>query len=76
MNARPLDFAWRADLNCSYSEFVTMSAPSLESTCPVFYGGGVMPIDYTGRQVEISTDLRRYTQERLRKIVRLLGGRV
>ena len=32
-----------------------------------------MPIDYTGRQVEISTDLRRYTQERLRKIVRLLG---
>ena len=33
-----------------------------------------MPIDYTGRQVEISTDLRRYTQERLRRIVRLLGG--
>ena len=33
-----------------------------------------MPIDDTGRQVEISTDLRRYTQERLRKIVRLLGG--
>jgi putative sigma-54 modulation protein len=33
-----------------------------------------MPIDYTGRQVEISADLRRYTQERLRKIVRLLGG--
>jgi putative sigma-54 modulation protein len=33
-----------------------------------------MPIDYTGRQVEISPDLRRYTQERLRKIVRLLGG--
>jgi len=33
-----------------------------------------MPIDFTGRQVEISTDLRRYTQQRLRKIVRLLGG--
>jgi putative sigma-54 modulation protein len=33
-----------------------------------------MPIDYTGRQVEISPDLRRYTQQRLRKIVRLLGG--
>ena len=33
-----------------------------------------MPIDFTGRQVEISPDLRRYTQERLRKIVRLLGG--
>jgi putative sigma-54 modulation protein len=33
-----------------------------------------MHIDYTGRQVEISSDLRRYTQERLRKIVRLLGG--
>jgi putative sigma-54 modulation protein len=33
-----------------------------------------MSIDFTGRQVEISTDLRRYTQERLRKIARLLGG--
>jgi putative sigma-54 modulation protein len=33
-----------------------------------------MAIDYTGRQVEISDDLRRYTQERLRKITRLLGG--
>jgi putative sigma-54 modulation protein len=32
-----------------------------------------MYIDFTGRQVEVSTDLRRYTQERLRKIVRLLG---
>ncbi len=33
-----------------------------------------MPIEFTGRQVEISPDLRRYTQERLRKIARLLGG--
>jgi putative sigma-54 modulation protein len=33
-----------------------------------------MAIDYTGRQVEISADLRRYTQARLRKITRLLGG--
>jgi len=33
-----------------------------------------MAIEYTGRQVEISPDLRRYTQERLRRIVRLLGG--
>ena len=32
-----------------------------------------MPIDFTGRQVEISADLRRYAQERLRKIVRLVG---
>jgi putative sigma-54 modulation protein len=32
-----------------------------------------MHIDFTGRQVEISPDLQRYTQERLRKIVRLLG---
>jgi putative sigma-54 modulation protein len=32
-----------------------------------------MAINYTGRQVEISTDLRRYTQERLKKLVRLLG---
>ena len=33
-----------------------------------------MPIEFTGRQVEISPDLRRFTQERLRKISRLLGG--
>jgi len=33
-----------------------------------------MSIEYTGRQVEISPDLRRYTQERLRRIIRLLGG--
>jgi putative sigma-54 modulation protein len=33
-----------------------------------------MYIDFTGRQVEVSPDLRRYTQERLRKIIRLLGG--
>lgn len=32
-----------------------------------------MHIDFTGRQVEVSPDLRRYTQERLRKIDRLLG---
>ena len=32
-----------------------------------------MPIDFTGRQVEISPDLRRYTEERLKKLVRLLG---
>ncbi|MFZ0961545.1 MAG: ribosome-associated translation inhibitor RaiA [Terriglobia bacterium] len=32
-----------------------------------------MPIEFTGRQVEISPDLRRYAQDRLRKIVRLLG---
>ena len=32
-----------------------------------------MPIDYTGRQVEVSTDLRRYTEDRLKKLIRLLG---
>ena len=32
-----------------------------------------MQIDFTGRQVEISPDLRRYTHDRLRRIVRLLG---
>ena len=32
-----------------------------------------MQIDFTGRQVEISPDLQRYPQERLRKIVRLIG---
>jgi len=35
-----------------------------------------MYIDFTGRQVEISADLRRYTQERLKKLVRLLGERL
>lgn len=34
-----------------------------------------MRIDFTGRQMEIGSDLRRYTAERLRKIVRLLGDR-
>ena len=33
-----------------------------------------MAIDFTGRQVEISPDLRRFTQDRLRRIARLLGG--
>jgi putative sigma-54 modulation protein len=32
-----------------------------------------MRIDYTGRQMEITPDLRQYTEERLRKLVRLLG---
>ncbi len=32
-----------------------------------------MYIDFTGRQVEVSADLQRYTQQRLRKLVRLLG---
>lgn len=32
-----------------------------------------MRIDFTGRQFEIGSDLRRYTEERLRKITRLLG---
>ncbi len=32
-----------------------------------------MHIDFTGRQVEISPDLRRYTQGRLKKLARLLG---
>jgi putative sigma-54 modulation protein len=32
-----------------------------------------MNIDFTGRQMEVGDDLRRYTQGRLRKITRLLG---
>jgi putative sigma-54 modulation protein len=32
-----------------------------------------MPIGYTGRQMEVSDDLRRYTQARLRKLLRLVG---
>ena len=34
-----------------------------------------MHIDYTGRQVEIGTELRTYTEGRLKKIARLLGER-
>jgi putative sigma-54 modulation protein len=32
-----------------------------------------MRIDFTGRQMEIDSDLREYTEARLRKITRLLG---
>ena len=32
-----------------------------------------MNVEFTGRQMEITNDLRQYTQERLRKITRLLG---
>ena len=32
-----------------------------------------MRIDYTGRQMEITPDLRQHTEEHLRKLVRLLG---
>jgi len=32
-----------------------------------------MSIEFTGRQMEVGDDLRRYTQGRLRKITRLLG---
>jgi ribosome hibernation promoting factor len=32
-----------------------------------------MYIDFTGRQLEVSADLQRYTQQRLKRIVRLLG---
>jgi len=34
-----------------------------------------MDIDFTGRQVEVSPDLRQYTQARLQRLVRLLGER-
>ncbi len=34
-----------------------------------------MQIDFTGRQMEITSDLRQYTQDHLRKIARLLNGR-
>ena len=32
-----------------------------------------MPIDYTGRQIEVSPNLRSYTEDRLKKLTRLLG---
>jgi len=34
-----------------------------------------MQIDYTGRQMEITPDLRQYTEERLQKFSRLLQDR-
>ena len=34
-----------------------------------------MQIDYTGRQMEVSADLRQYTEERLGKLTRLLRDR-
>jgi putative sigma-54 modulation protein len=38
-------------------------------------GGQTMQIDFTGRQIEITPDLRQYTEERLNKIARLLRDR-
>jgi putative sigma-54 modulation protein len=35
-----------------------------------------MRIDFTGRQMDISADLRQYTEERLRKLTRLLRDRL
>ena len=34
-----------------------------------------MEIDYTGRQMEVSPELRQYTEDRLRKLTRLLQDR-
>jgi len=34
-----------------------------------------MRIDFTGRQMEVTPDLRRYTEERLRKLTRVLRDR-
>ncbi len=34
-----------------------------------------MRIDFTGRQMEITQELRQYTEQHLRKLARLLGGR-
>ena len=34
-----------------------------------------MQIDYTGRQMEVSSELRQYTENRLRKLTRLLRDR-
>jgi len=34
-----------------------------------------MEIDFTGRQIDISPDLRQYTEERLKKVARLLRDR-
>jgi putative sigma-54 modulation protein len=34
-----------------------------------------MQIDFTGRQFEVTPDLRRYTQDRVRKLTRLFGDR-
>jgi putative sigma-54 modulation protein len=34
-----------------------------------------MEIEFTGRQIEVTPDLRKYTEERLTKVVRLLRDR-
>jgi len=34
-----------------------------------------MNVDFTGRQMEITPDLRQYTEERLRKLKRVLRDR-
>jgi putative sigma-54 modulation protein len=37
-------------------------------------GGAVMDVDFTGRQVNVTTGLREFTQQRLRKLRKLLPG--
>jgi len=48
---------------------LTDSTPVLEA------GGQLMQIEYTGRQVDVTPDLRQYTEERLNKVTRLLRDR-
>jgi putative sigma-54 modulation protein len=37
-------------------------------------GGAVMDVDFTGRQVNVTSGLRQFTQQRLRKLGKLLPG--
>jgi ribosome hibernation promoting factor len=52
-----------------------MTTPTASPIRKTVQGGADMDVDFTGRQVNVTPGLRRYTHQRLRKLDRLLPGR-
>jgi len=53
-----------------------MTSPIAAPVHKAIQGGAVMDVEFTGRQVDVTPGLREYTHERLRKLERLLPGRL
>jgi ribosome hibernation promoting factor len=51
-----------------------MNNPAASPIRKTVKGGAVMDVDFTGRQVNVTSGLRQYTHERLRKLEKLLPG--
>jgi ribosome hibernation promoting factor len=51
-----------------------MNKPAASSIQKTYQGGAVMDVDFTGRQVNVTAELREYTHQRLRKLGKLLPG--